>query len=369
MTDPTHRDKMLRCCDSSLLLEEAPALELSSTPMSTRPPRVDLVACVFIFVLGLLSWPYPDVSDSRRDSYRRSTVRPTGGSPIAISNVTTIASRLNNNSSPRSTDDDSLVTTNEGCDSDTSVIVTSSLIPTHPNLTIINATIASLRQYLQGLCPTAPLIITVDGLVPNKAKRRIERERWQAYVQNLQAAFGNQTNVTILVSEQNIHLGGSLARAMAEAVQTPYVYVVQHDLPFIRPIHHIAVQQAMQTYPNDLRLVRFNSRPNEQRPHENHTCWGEIRGQPYSPFVAADGTVLRFTRTPLWSDRNHLTTVEYYQQVFDLLMEKWGHVHGFPERVMVDYGFANCSFFGTHLYGPEHFPKVVQHSNGRLADP
>ena len=347
-----------------------PVVAIPGTRERNRPqhgPRLDLVGCVFIFVLALLSCPYP-ASNAPRGSYRRSEIQsrsqPSERTP---ENTAKGSSRPTRNTAPTPGTNASSAT--QSCDSDTSIIIASSLIPSHPSLAIIDETITSVRQYLLGLCPTAPLIITVDGLVENKARRDVERHRWQEYVQNLQSTYGNQTNVTILISEQNMHLGGNLAKAMAKAVHTPFVYVLQHDLPFVRSVNHLAVREAMQAYPDDLRIVRFNTRPNEQRPHENHTCWGEVRDQPYSPFLASDGTTLRFTRTPLWSDRNHLTTVRYYKEVFTLLLQTWGHVHGFPERVMVDRGFANCSYFGTHLYGPENFPKVIHHSNGRLSQP
>jgi hypothetical protein len=47
------------------------------------------------------------------------------------------------------------------CTNNTTIIITSNFIPISPSLAMINKTIQSLH-HLQGMCPTSPLIITVD---------------------------------------------------------------------------------------------------------------------------------------------------------------------------------------------------------------
>lgn len=183
------------------------------------------------------------------------------------------------------------------CDSKTTIIVTSNLIPTHPSIEILNETMSSLRL-LKGLCPTAPLVITVDGLNAPKAAHQREQQRWDQYVQNLQNAYGALPHVTLLVSPVHLHLGGSLANAMYKAVKTERIMVIQHDIPFVQQVNWTALVRAMDSLPDQLRLVRFNHRVNTMRPLENHTCFGEPS---YSPVPDKDG--LRFTRSPLWSDR------------------------------------------------------------------
>ena len=51
---------------------------------------------------------------------------------------------------------------------DTSIIITSNLIPTHPSIAMINETINSLHRHLIGLSLDTPLFLTIDGLPPEK---------------------------------------------------------------------------------------------------------------------------------------------------------------------------------------------------------
>lgn len=139
----------------------------------------------------------------------------------------------------------------------TSVIITSSLIPTHPSIHFVNQTVDSLRKYLRGLhFETTPIYITVDG-IPEKKNTTDNYRRLQAYIQNLKAEYSDHPNIRVLPSQVHRHIAGSVKVAI-DMVTTKYVYVLQHDFAFIKWIDHVNLVKSMEEYPHIIRCVRFN---------------------------------------------------------------------------------------------------------------
>ena len=137
----------------------------------------------------------------------------------------------------------------------TSIIITSNLIPSHPSIAMINETISSLH-FLGGLSPTAPLIITVDGLEATATND--DHKRLREYVKSLQQTF-RQSHITIVASPNFLHLAGNIFKAI-DMVRIEFAYVLQHDQPFICEVNHMALIKSMQEYPDYLRIVRFSLR-------------------------------------------------------------------------------------------------------------
>lgn len=236
-------------------------------------------------------------------------------------------------------------------DTGTSIIITSNLIPSHPSIGMINETISSLH-FLHGLSPAAPLIITVDGL---KATATIDdHKRLRQYVESLQQTF-HQSHITIVASPNFLHLAGNVFKAM-DMVTTEFVYVLQHDQPFIREVNHTGLIKSMQEYPDYLRIVRFPLR-NIKRINtdkRNGECFGQN-----TPVDHVNG--LNFTKTPAWSDNNHLTRKTYYEE-----MKQFFHTTTLPmEWVMLILANANCSWWGPFYYGKKGEEPYVKHLNGR----
>jgi hypothetical protein len=171
--------------------------------------------------------------------------------------------------------------------SDTSVIITSSLIPTHPSTWMIDQTFESIR-FLKGLSPEAPIYIVIDGLPPEKMIDD-NQIRLDQYVVALKAKYGNTSHVTILPSPVHLHLAGSLNMAMAH-VDTQFIYAVQHDYPFSRDIDHVNLAKSMTEYPEIIRCVRFNFKPFNRDPFCNTTQADHVNG-------------LSFMLTAKWSDK------------------------------------------------------------------
>jgi hypothetical protein len=178
---------------------------------------------------------------------------------------------------------------------DVTIIITSSWVPSHPSLELIRRTIDSFH-YLEGLdVNTTPILITVDG-----AEYKIDRGSPTSksrilshYIQNLRKAYREWTNVRVLPQEVRLNLVGNVQQAI-HIVETEYVYVIQHDMPFISPIHHSALIRTMEQI-DDMRLVRFSPRRTLIRGRDKRGLCGDHID------VEANGIALAKTHT--WSDK------------------------------------------------------------------
>jgi hypothetical protein len=183
---------------------------------------------------------------------------------------------------------------------ETTIIITSSLIPSHPSLELINQTIASLC-HIQGLPPQTPVIITVDGILQHDTNDRnpstITSHKsiiLEQYIQSLRDTYNEYSHITVLAQKTQMYLVGNVRQAIQQ-VQTEFVYMVQHDMPFIAPIHHSALVQTMIEFPDEVRMVRFSPRKTLARSRDKlGLCGSDVD-------LEANGIALAKTHT--WSDK------------------------------------------------------------------
>ena len=229
----------------------------------------------------------------------------------------------------------------QGLDMDTSIIIPSSLIPTHPNITMINQTLHSLK-HLRGLSPKAPIFITID--FPKNSPTNQTLERLDQYIQNLKDLVQHQTNIHIIQSMAHRHLSGNLRLAI-DRVHTKFVYLVQHDFPFLKDIDHNNLRKSLEEYPQYLRNVRFE---------KNNRIWGPVCHEWIKRLNISDTTPadhvngLNFTLFQKWSDQNQFALRSYY----DEQLTRIGTSPRFPEQPQ-QYAAdtVSCAMFGQHVYG------------------
>ena len=167
------------------------------------------------------------------------------------------------------------------------------------------------------------------------------RDCLQEYISNLRKHYLPQKNVHILPSVVFAHINYNIARAL-EVVETKYVYVIQHDLEFAKPINHTALVKTFdEFYPKDIWKVEFT-----------HTCapnddaWAKGSCLNMSTPISHVNEIY-LTKQTGWSDSNHLTTKEYYSDV----LKQIGPQKRSPEKPMNRQAARNCKFLGTHKYG------------------
>ena len=255
----------------------------------------------------------------------------------------------------------------------TTIIINTSFIKTHPSLLMFNATFDSLR-HLHGLPPKTPVVITVDGLIPEGAHSyhyisndsEENRESYQEYVRNLRLKFKKDKHVTILTNYNFGLLTVNLRMAM-DFVDTKYVLVIQHDLKFLLDVDYTGLIQSMEDNPETLKIVRFASFKNM-----NYHDWSRIENEETKEYCTLPfhDEKNNMTFVPqVFSDQNHVTTKEYYLWLLDVLgpqrrfMETAMMYHSNPEKDP-----KSCRTNGQWLYGPLHSGPWIQHLDGKHSE-
>eukprot|EP00934_Nitzschia_sp_Nitz4_P003899 Nitzschia sp. Nitz4//scaffold265_size26576//6062//7102//NITZ4_008245-RA/size26576-processed-gene-0.32-mRNA-1//-1//CDS//3329544831//3889//frame0 len=231
---------------------------------------------------------------------------------------------------------------------DVSIIITSSLIPNHPSINIIQQTIDSL-SHLQMIPFDVPIFVTIDK--PPKFKSDDDKNRLEEYIRRMQVAtFEPFTNVKILVAPRHLHIAGSVHWAMTEFVKTQFVYVLQHDLAFAVDIDHDHLLQILNDSQHSrpwLRNIRFKLNGTAMN-RRNLYCMPIHNG---SNVKLEHG--LKVYPTAKWSDNNQLSTRDYYLEMFELMI-RISRKHSLEQPMefpMSNAAWDNCSYWGQAVYG------------------
>jgi hypothetical protein len=253
---------------------------------------------------------------------------------------------------------------------DLSVVITSNLIPTHPSITFVNQTIASLLL-LEELPMDAPIYITIDGIkhTPSKkdrkeAKRDHDHDRRSQYIHRLRnASFYPFTNIHVLDMEIHQHISGSVNQALKYISNKNssqrfdpsehFIYLLQHDLYFKQSVPHKQLVQAMREYP-ELKNIRFrfNRGPNYQESDKQ-----DQRRFPPCPDIenglSFERNGLPFFATARWSDNNQLSTLQYYQEMIAHIQNTTTNSRlNLPmEFVMMNTAHKHCAEWGQMVLG------------------
>ena len=239
---------------------------------------------------------------------------------------------------------------------DTSVIILSSLIPTHPSISMINQTFVSIREMLDGLQHNTPIFISVDGL-PQPKNTPENINTLHRYVKLLRLRFRHDPYVTILNNYEHGHINHSIKTAL-EMVETKFIHVVQHDFKFIKHINHTALVNVMNEFPNKVKIIRFDQYL-RRRLKARELC-NEYKE------VESHGLHLLLDK---WTDNNHFTTKAYYERLLDDI----GPVKRPPEGPMMQSmerftNASDCTYYYQYTYEPKDRPHIY-HLDGKRTSP
>lgn len=225
------------------------------------------------------------------------------------------------------------------------VLISANLIPTHPSIKFIKSVIISLE--LLKLPKNIKIILSHDNIKETE-KTDIEIKKYKDYFKNLEdyCKISDYINIQIILNNEWGHLSGSFKNAL-NYINTPYILVLQHDLPFIRKINDIKELIILLENNPNIKHIKFNKR-------QGITNWdGANKKYLYRRSFLKTYTFninnksIKLMRTLCWSDQNHLVSKEYcFNIIKPLLTEKT-----FPEAICNPLNTAEThDHFGTYMY-------------------
>ena len=235
------------------------------------------------------------------------------------------------------------------------LITTTSPVPSNPSTEMLETSQGSLFTIPEfAMCKK---IIVFDG-VPDKLQAFAEAyEEYKQNVIQLTKAHPHFQNTQLVFCSEHRHLTNAIRDAM-EHVDTPYVFIHQHDFKLVKPVDVTNLIKSMEENP-DIKHVRLNrlfNRPNRyDRGFEQYTT-----GTSYVPLCTTQG----------WSDNDHFSPVSYYK---DFVFAKVGRRHLPMEKVLhrlrrwlqqKDAEYAYHAF-GTFIYGSHGDSPYLLHLDGK----
>lgn len=225
---------------------------------------------------------------------------------------------------------------------DITIIIPSSPIKSHPSTDILEETIKSIKYHL----PNAEIIITFDGVRKEQADRTDDYKKH--IIDFLKSIKGK--NILPVFFEEHQHQSGMLKQVL-KYVKTPLVMYVEHDTPLIEK--EIDFKKIIDfIYAGEATTVRFH--------HE------DVIPEEHKPLMIGekDG----FIKTIQWSQRPHITTKQYLQEIADYFKEE---DKSFIEDIWHGVVYNDCQtrlgWFKHRLwiYAPKGGLKRSYHTDGR----
>lgn len=226
------------------------------------------------------------------------------------------------------------------------VVVTASPLPSHPDTTIIDETLSSVRYHL----PDAPMWILFDGV---RAEQEHLREAYEDHIVRVGASW----DVTVSVFDRHTHQVGML-RTVIDHIETPLMLFVEADAPLLtdRIIDWDLITGFIQSgRSNCVRLYHEECVPDGH----GHLMFGMEQDAP-------------FLRTSQYSARPHIATVTQYRR---WLQEFTPEANTFLEdklHSVVQESVKHNSWWSqkVHIYAPtDDGWRRSSHLDGRAGGP
>ncbi len=228
---------------------------------------------------------------------------------------------------------------------DITILLASSPIPSHPSTRLISSVLSSLR-FIKDLKKDTKVLIAQDGCDDSDVLPTYDR-----YLHKLERLLDRSPlNSRIVRNPIRGHLTGNIRNAI-QFVDTKYVLMLQHDLPFVTEFEIYPVIEDMEATPS-FKHIRFNRRSNVKAKWDAQS---DLFGK------QMQGKNCTYTRTGAWSDQNHLSTVDYYKTI--VLSEVSDGT--FMESVLNERSHRDHERYGTYIYGGVGHPAMIRHIRGR----
>lgn len=221
------------------------------------------------------------------------------------------------------------------------IIITASFIRSHPKIKIIQKTIESLK--LINMPRDTEIVLAHDYN---------NNSNYVKYFEKLNEYIKSYPNIKIVKRKDHGHLTGNIRNALSY-VNSKYILVIQHDLPFIKMFDIKKIIYDMEEN-NNIKYVRFNKRKNIKIKYDSiNNLFG----------LQLNQTNYTYTRTPAWSDNNHLCLKTYYTNI---VMKECSD--GSPMEITLHGKIKNEEIhkkYGTYLFGELNHPQMINHIDGK----
>ena len=232
---------------------------------------------------------------------------------------------------------------------DITIILATSIIPGHPSTDMIDETIKSIRHHF----PDNEIIMQIDGLRREQLHRKQDYDEYKNRI--LWKCLHEYKNVLPIIFDRHSHQSTMLKQTI-NLINTSCLLYVEGDAP-LTPDVEIDWDKCLDMIEYEkANTIRFHFESSIPEPH-NHLMFGLENG---------------FMKTSQWSQRPHLSTIEYYRKVILPEVEDFAFIedttHGRIQDDISPYGVFSEDGWNKHklwIYHPEGNIKRSYHLDGR----
>lgn len=180
------------------------------------------------------------------------------------------------------------------------VVIPTCPIPSHPDTTMIETVVESIRAQL----PTAEIIIACDGVRPTMVHRQAD---YDLFLHRLTRLCQRWSNVLpVILDDWSHQIGGT--RAAVDLVTTPLMLFVEHDTPLTGEIDWPGLCAVVGD--GVVNMVRLHHETAIGEPHQHMVL--DVPEVYYGKSDSRPGGV-PLVRTVQWSQRPHLARTQWYR--------------------------------------------------------
>lgn len=222
---------------------------------------------------------------------------------------------------------------------DVTIILATSILPSHPDTKIIDETISALRVHF----PNNEIIMQIDGLREERMFRKADYDEYKNRV--LWKCLHEWKNVLPIIFDNHSHQT-TMMKQTIDIIDTSVMLYVEGDAP-ITPDCEIEWQKCLDMLAyNKANTIRFHFEASIPKDHE-HLMFG-----------LEDG----FMKTTQWSQRPHLSKVKYYREVILPFSDEKTFIEDRFHGKVQDDGWDEHKLW---IYHPEGNIKRSYHLDGR----
>lgn len=239
------------------------------------------------------------------------------------------------------------------------VLIPTSPIKKHPDISIIKETIESVRY--QDDLKHSPIFVMIDGV---REEQEHLKKNYNEYVRRL-LEYTNKDLFIVPYYFNNHSHQAKMARKVINDVESHNILYVEHDTPLTTDTGLLPIYKMGEILKAEkLDMIRFNHEAKILDEHKHMTI-------DVSP-IDIDG--LPFIRTAQWSQRPHLARTSWYKDCLykyfnqDSITMIEDKMHGVASSDYLNKGMRGWNSFKIAIYAPENM-KLSYHIDGRQNEP